>query len=259
MSSQQAIQTGVFCWAELATPNLDAVQPFYAQLFHWNPTPSPDPNGDPYTFCQSGEDTIAGMYAFQPGEAGQYPRWDSYIAVADAQHAVNVARVTGGTILTEPTEVMNMGTMAAIQDPGGAVIRVWQPHKPEPIPAAGAPGTIVWNELATRNTQACTEFYTEVFGWKAEYTEDPMPYTVFWKDDVRAAGMMEMGDNFPKEVPAHWMPYFAADDVDHLQTLAKSLDGEIVVPAQDVPTVGRFAVLQDPGGATFSVIKFSEA
>jgi predicted enzyme related to lactoylglutathione lyase len=59
----------------------------------------------------------------------------------------------------------------------------------------------------------------------------------------------------PDDVPAHWMVYFAVDDVDATSARVKELGGEVVVGPDDIPKVGRFAVLRDPQGAHFSVIK----
>ena len=59
------------------------------------------------------------------------------------------------------------------------------------------------------------------------------------------------------QVPPHWMIYFTVDDCDGDAARAKSLGGKIVVPPMDIPNVGRFAVLSDPAGAAFAVIKLS--
>ena len=56
-------------------------------------------------------------------------------------------------------------------------------------------------------------------------------------------------------VPPNWMPYFACDDVDALTAKAKTVGGQVVVEPQDIPEVGRFAVLIDPQGAAFSAIQ----
>jgi predicted enzyme related to lactoylglutathione lyase len=69
------------------------------------------------------------------------------------------------------------------------------------------------------------------------------------------AGGMPMGDQFPAEVPPHWAVYFAVDDTDATAEKAKQLGGQVQVEPMDIPDVGRFAVISDPQGAVFSVIK----
>ena len=66
--------------------------------------------------------------------------------------------------------------------------------------------------------------------------------------------MMAMPPGAP--MPAHWLPYFASVDVDATVKKAGSLGAQTFVPPMDIPGVGRFAVLADPQGASFAVIKF---
>ena len=56
-------------------------------------------------------------------------------------------------------------------------------------------------------------------------------------------------------IPPHWQPYVAVEDVDATTAKAKELGGSVLAEPMDVPTVGRIAVLRDPQGATFGIIK----
>jgi predicted enzyme related to lactoylglutathione lyase len=56
-------------------------------------------------------------------------------------------------------------------------------------------------------------------------------------------------------VPPHWLGYITVEDAAATAAKAKQLGGEVKVPPTDIPTVGRFAVIQDPQGAVFSIIK----
>jgi predicted enzyme related to lactoylglutathione lyase len=55
--------------------------------------------------------------------------------------------------------------------------------------------------------------------------------------------------------PPNWLAYIAVPNADETIAQATRLGGTVLVPAQSVPNVGRFAVLQDPQGAAFAVIK----
>lgn len=66
--------------------------------------------------------------------------------------------------------------------------------------------------------------------------------------------MMQMTDEWPDEVPPHWLVYFAVTDCDATAAMAQDLGGTILVSPTDIPDVGRFAVLQDPQGAVFAII-----
>ena len=56
-------------------------------------------------------------------------------------------------------------------------------------------------------------------------------------------------------VPPHWLVYFSVDDCDATAKKATELGASTIKPADDIPGVGRFAILQDPQGAAFAIIK----
>lgn len=66
--------------------------------------------------------------------------------------------------------------------------------------------------------------------------------------------MMPIGEEFPPDVPEHWMVYFAVDDTDAACDRIGELGGEVSVPSFDVEGVGRIAVVNDAHGAVLSVI-----
>jgi predicted enzyme related to lactoylglutathione lyase len=58
-------------------------------------------------------------------------------------------------------------------------------------------------------------------------------------------------------VKPSWQVYFEVDDCDAAVAAAAREGGAVAVPATDIPGVGRFAILTDPAGAPFAVIKSS--
>jgi len=56
-------------------------------------------------------------------------------------------------------------------------------------------------------------------------------------------------------IPPHWLLYFEVADVDDSHKSALALGAKAVVPPVDIPTAGRFAVIQDPVGAVFGIYK----
>jgi hypothetical protein len=81
-----------------------------------------------------------------------------------------------------------------------------------------------------------------------------LSYTEWKLGDRSVAGMMPMPEMVPPEVPANWLVYFAVTDCDATVAKATDLGATVLVPATDI-TPGRFAVLSDPAGAVFAVIK----
>ncbi len=122
----------------------------------------------------------------------------------------------------------------------------------EPITA----GTFCWNELATRATEKSAEFYCKVFGWTTESSDcGGMEYTVFKKDDCPVGGMLKMDENWPDDVPSYWGCYISTDDVDSMARKSTEIGGTLCCEPQEAGDEGRFAVITDPTGATFSIFK----
>lgn len=128
-----------------------------------------------------------------------------------------------------------------------------------PAKAERLEGAICWNELHTRDEAVASRFYPAVIGWTAHAcpaAPGSMKYTEWVRPDgAHVGGMAAMPAGVPKEVPANWMIYINVPDVDAACTKATTLGGRVITPGFDVPHVGRLAVIADPSGAVFSVIK----
>ena len=162
-------------------------------------------------------------------------------------------------VFVEPMDVSDIGRMAVFADPTGAAIGVWQPKSFIGAELANEAGAFAWNELNTRDLPASKAFYTKVFSWEPHDLDmEGMSYTEWKLGDKTIAGMMPMPEMVPAEVPAHWLVYFGVNDTDATVAQATDLGGTTLVPPTDIPP-GRFAVLTDPDGATFAVIKMQSS
>ena len=160
----------------------------------------------------------------------------------------------------EPMDVMEAGRMSLVMDPGGAAVSFWQAGEHHGAGLVNEPGTLCWNELTTRAVEESIAFYEAVVGMEVERAGGDMEYYEFHLGDGRVVGgMMPMtGDMWPPELPNHWMVYFAVDDVDATAAKCLELGGQVPVPPTDIPP-GRFAVLNDPQGGHFSIIRLNES
>ncbi|HVW44930.1 MAG TPA: VOC family protein [Amycolatopsis sp.] len=244
-------EPGTPCWVDLAEPDVDASVRFYAQLFGWQAADQGADMGG-YRICTLRGAAVAGI---MPQQQGAPPAWITYISVTDTDLTAKAVTSAGGQVLVGPIEVPNTGRMALCADPTGAVFGLWQPRPFVGAELVDEPGALTWNELTTRETAAAVAFYRAVLGWDADTRQSgPLCYTE-WKSGGRSvAGMMPMDGRWPADTPAHWMTYFLVADTDATVAKAAELGATVVVPASDIPP-GRFAVLADPQGATFSVIK----
>lgn len=120
-------------------------------------------------------------------------------------------------------------------------------------------GEICWHELTTNNVGAAKQFYTELLGWKLKQSEiAPVEYPEIYVGDRPVGGMIQMtadwGDSL---LPSHWMTYIAVDDINQTVEKIKEYGGAVCIPPFDAPKVGLISVVNDPGGASFSIIQFA--
>lgn len=116
-------------------------------------------------------------------------------------------------------------------------------------------GRFVWYELMTTDTDAAKRFYGDVVGWSsAPFEGAPMPYTMWQRGEKPIGGLMELPAEARKGgVPPHWLAYVSTPDVDATVERAKKLGGQVIMGPDEIPNVGRFAVLKDPQGAAFAL------
>ncbi len=255
MPEMASYENGMPCWVDLGTTDVQAAGAFYGQLFGWDIEYGPAEMGH-YSMATVNGKPVAALADQQvPGMVV----WTTYLAVDDVDATVERARAAGGTVLAEAMDVMTFGRMAVLGDVGGAQISLWQAGDHKGAGLVGEPGTVCWNELTTRAVPESLAFYQELVGLTADKQDmDGGTYYELKTGGGRpVAGLMPMeGDMWPPELPNHWMVYFAVDDTDATAARCIELGGQAPVPPTDIPP-GRFAVLNDPQGGHFSVIKLN--
>lgn len=245
------------CWAELSTPDPEAAQAYHQRLFGWSALTDPATG---HTRFQFGGLDVAGCRAHPPEATAQGipPHWLAYVKVADV--AVTAARVPelGGALIAPPFEVGGLGRMAILRDPEGGVLALWEDGTYGGAALRGAPGALCWIELMARDAARARAFYTGLLGWETKVSRDfGFEYTEFLAAGAPVGGLMAMEGPEWEGIPPHWMVYFAVADVEATVAQATAAGGRVCVPPTDVPGVGRFSVLDDPTGATCSVIQLN--
>jgi uncharacterized protein len=253
---------GTFCWVELGTTDGEAAKKFYTELFGWEFIDNPIGPDMVYTMLKLNGKDVGALYQMPPDMRSQGipPHWLSYVSTSSADESAEKAKSSGAAILKDPFDVFDIGRMAVIQDPTGAVFAVWEPRKHKGAGIVNVPNSFCWNELATSDTAKASDFYTNIFGWGKDVMTTgsphlgPMEYTMFSNNERPAAGMYKIQPQMG-EVPPHWLVYFAVDDCDAKAQKATELGAKIFAPPADIPGIGRFSILQDPQGAVFAIIK----
>jgi predicted enzyme related to lactoylglutathione lyase len=277
MSDGDRYIPGVPCWADTTQPDPDAAAAFYGGLFGWEIEDAmpPDAPGK-YLVGRLGGGQVAAVSSGGP-DAPPTALWNTYIWVEDADRTAVDVYEAGGTVVSEPFDVMAAGRMAVFADPDGAVFCVWQANEHRGAAVVNEHGSVVFNTLNTRDLDGASRFYGAVFGWElidvggaamwalpayGDFLEQRTPGTRERMaatgaparfDEVVASAMPVPGDQ--PDTPAHWSLTFAVDDADAIAAKASELGGQVVVPPFDAPWV-RATVITDPQGATFTASQF---
>lgn len=254
-------------WIDLGSRDTDAAAAFYNALFGWEfQSAGPDAGGYG-TFRLAGQ-TVAALGPIT--QEGAKPAWTVYFHSADADATTKTVEQAGGTVRFAAFDVFEHGRMAGYTDPGGAEFAVWQPGAIQGLDRVGA-GALCWTELYTTDAAQAKEFYGTVFGWDTE--DMPLPagpdggpggtYTVVSRSgggqEGSHGGIMQLGADMLPDGTGYWQPYFAVSDVDAVVAKATERGGSVLMPGTDLEGVGRIALLKDPEGAFFAVLKPEES
>jgi predicted enzyme related to lactoylglutathione lyase len=278
MIERDGYMPGVPCWVDASQPDPESAVDFYSELFGWEfedvmPPGSP---GKYFIARLHGGDVAA--VGSQPEGAPPTAVWNSYVWVESADQTASKVLDAGGSVLTDPFDVMDAGRMAVFADPAGAAFCAWQAKGHRGAKIVNEPGTLNFNDLNTRDPKGAKSFYGAVFGWGTlgldggftmwtlpgygDYLEQSDPGLRERMAETGApagfedviASLNPIADDQP-ETPPHWGVTFAVDDADATAKRAAELGGQVVVPPFDAPWV-RMTVITDPQGATFTASKF---
>lgn len=258
MPEMTRYEPGTPSWVDLGTSDPADASRFYSELFGWSIEEGP-PEAGGYRMCMLGGKPVAGLGPQMNPDMP--PWWTTYVTVADADETAAAIVADGGTVIVEPMDVLDVGRMAVAVDPAGATFSIWQPRKHIGAVIVNDANSFCWNELTTRDPQRSVEFYGAVFGWTANILADVgVPnYTEFHLGERSIAGMMPMdGESWAPETPNHWLVYFAVDDCDAAAARVTELGGEVTMQPMDSPP-GRFALVNDPQGASFGIVALHPA
>lgn len=242
-------------WVDLSSTDPAGSRDFYAKLFGWQVEVNPDPQYGGYALAKlDGGEDVAGIGGTQ--SPGAPTAWNLYIGTDDAAALGDRVQAAGGTVIAPAFDVGDQGRMAVFQDPSGAFISAWQRSAMRGF-GDGAEGTFGWAELDARGVDKATAFYSTVFGWTTKTSpmaEGQPPYIELQLDGESVAGAMEMNPMAPAEMPSFWMVYFGVADVDAAYQRALDAGAHEMLAPDDFPG-GRFAIVSDPQGGIFGLLK----
>lgn len=249
--------SGTVVWADLATPDLDKARTFYGELLGWTFDAGDDAQTGFYTTGMRNGRRAAAMWK-KPAEMPGPSAFCLYFGTDSVDESLAKVAANGGSVIQGAMDVMEYGRMAVCSDPGGAVFGLWQSKSHTGAQIVNEPGAMCWYEVLTRAAAKVVPFYARVFGLEANKMEGAgFEYWTLHKGPDTVGGIMQMGEQHPKEMPPHWNLYFAVSNADAAVTTVQKLGGKVLAPPFDTP-YGRMSPVQDPLGAHFSIIQLPQ-
>lgn len=254
-------------WVSLATGDPTGSQAFYTELFGWNPQDERRVDAAKFVTMLAGGEPVAGVAPmFQPGqpvawtmsvltasEDAQPSVWMVNVFVADVAATVTAVIAAGGEVLMDPWEAWDIGRLAVVADPAGAILEIFEPAGFAGSALLNEPSAMAWTELDSCDPAGAIGFYREVFGWEATQLPHEPHYWRWDAGGVQFGGLTKLGGMTQAVGNAsHWLVYFRVSDVDATLALARDL-GACIVAEPTEASGARFAALTDPYGATFAV------
>jgi uncharacterized protein len=256
MGAAPSYPPGTPVWVNLQTvAGPLAASQFYCALFGWTVLARHRPVDDGtgwWIFRQDGKDV---------GDVGPGPQptWTMNVSVADADVTARAVVAQGGEVVMWPTPYFDAGRMAICRDPVGARFAIWESTAYLSPDVTHEPGSYTWCELTCEDVDAAKRFYAAVFGWESTFPPflEGSGYSVFSLPGAErpVAGMVRVDELDPEPAHPRWMIYFAVADADAVVARATELGASIAAEPFDMLNVGRVAVLDDPEGASFSVVQ----
>lgn len=113
------------------------------------------------------------------------------------------------------------------------------------------PNPLCHFELQSNDPERSKAFYGSIFDWR--FDDESMPgYSLIQPGAEPFGGMMTR----PRESPAACLHvYFQVRNVDETLIKVEESGGQVIVPAQDIPGVGRFGMVSDPDGIVIGLLQ----
>lgn len=254
---------GTPCWVDASLPDVEAGKRFYGELFGWTFTERGGghvPGGVRVRYADAFSDgRLVG--ALTPKWDGRMPTvWGVHFATTDAAALGRRIADHGGRLINDPLPVGSEGISAVAADPGGAVFGLWQAGTRQGFEKQGEPNSFCWTEVYTRDPERADDFYESVFHFRGTDLTGRMAGFRMWSpagtepgESTAVAGRGAITDEFPPEMPDHFLVHFRVTDCDATAESVVRLGGRVRAVPSDTP-YGRIAVFGDNQRATFAVL-----
>jgi predicted enzyme related to lactoylglutathione lyase len=243
---------GRFIWREAMTQDVAKSKAFYGGLFGWEFDEMNMGDMGTYTIIKNGGRGIGGLMQFGPDKKAIPTHWASYVAVKNVDEAIAAAVRLGGKSHWGPMDVPQTGRMAGVMGFDGAALAVMTPEGPDqPRDARPPVGSFCWETLTTTDIERAKNFWTAVCGWMTS-TGAGMPTFGVGEGMENQVADIQTAEG---EAPANWLTFVVVSQIEPSCEKAIGLGGQVALPATDVPSIGRIAVILDDQGAALGLFE----
>jgi predicted enzyme related to lactoylglutathione lyase len=248
MGIRTSYPAGTFSWVDLATTDLDGARDVYTALFGW--TGDAEAGGSMLRLDGS---LVAAIFPLsdEARAAGTPASWTSYVTVADVDATAARAVELGGAVVRDAFDITDVGRVALIADPQGAVVALWQAGTHFGAERVNDVGCLCMNELVTSELDGARAFYEQLFGWTTGLVDTgPDGPTLVW---VHNDGSLNAHMGAEPGTP-HWRVYFTVESTAATIALLEGLGGSVLAGPFPIPD-GSIAIVRDPQGAEFALFE----
>lgn len=264
------IEHGDPVWIELTTHDVSGSADFYRTIFGWEITQSSS-EVPGYTVATLDGEPVAGAVSALD-ELDQRPKFDTewkvllkVDSISEATAKVPPAR---GRIVAPPMKVSDAGRLAIVEDPGGAVLGLWESINFDGFTLGTKHGQPCWFEVMSTDYDDAKQFYASVVDWDFHYADAdgslvPRPVkkdkTRYCANDgnTRATSALRDADHLGEDASSYWQVYLAVDDIDATAEAIRAVGGKVLSDPSPV-RLGRVATVADPQGAQFQILQFRD-
>lgn len=239
------------CWVDVTVENSDqrrALMRFYESLFDWTFDEGGAEMGF-YTIASHDSQAVMGL-GEQPGADG---RATTYFATDDAAASAARAAELGATVVMGPMDVAEVGTMALVADPTGAVHGLWRPETFAGFGELYEVGTPGWFDHSSSDPAAAAAYYSALTGFAA--TEPSPGMTVLADGDQWFASVS--ANPIPSR-PAQWNALYITDSLERVRETVTRAGGSVLVEEMPVPGSAITVFTEPVMGTAVTVMRAGE-
>lgn len=112
---------GFFGWHQLLTSAPEEALAFYRELLGWQ-AESGEVEGVAHHTLYKDDEPVASILGIPEAAGEAMPHWHPHLNVEDLDDCLDRVEALGGRVVVEPVAMAELGRLAVIQDPTGAVL-----------------------------------------------------------------------------------------------------------------------------------------